>query len=114
MENITTKYIKIIENKTDHNNHLKISLYYDLGGYNMFTHKEKPRGYYISVTPVERSERNGVNLESVTAFTGYYEILKTCNRKSKKAEAAAQALAATLENKIITYICNKNGYILEA
>ena len=38
--------------------HLKIELYYDLGGYNCFTGKNEPRAYYLSVTPVERSDRS--------------------------------------------------------
>lgn len=113
MENITTKYIKIMENNNDHNNNLKISFYYDLGGYNYFTHEEKQRGYYVSVTPVEYSERGGVSAETITAFSGYYELLEPCSRKSKKAEAAALEKAFSYEEMIVTYICNKYGYILE-
>jgi hypothetical protein len=111
---ITKKYIDIIENKHDNNNALSVRVYYDLGGYNMFTHKEKPRGYYISVTPVERSERNGVKMESITAFTGYSELLQECSRKSKKAEATATEKAPYYEKMMIEYICKNNGYILEA
>lgn len=113
MENITTKYIKIAENNHDHNNNLKVSFYYDLGGYNCFTYKEKTRGYYVSVTPVERSELNGVTMESVTAFTGVYELLKPCSRKSKKAAAEAAEKCFSYEGMLVTYICNKYGYILE-
>jgi hypothetical protein len=108
------KYIKIIKNEKDKNNNLKIEVYYDLGGYNMFTHQPKKRGYYISVTPVERSERNGVKVESVTAFTGYSELLEECSRKSKKAEAAAMEKAPYYEKMIIEYICKNNSYVLEA
>jgi hypothetical protein len=113
MENITTKYIKIIENEKDHNNNLKVKIYYDLGGFNMFTHKEKPRGYYISVTPVKMEGRDGVTLESITAFTGYYELLEPCARKSKKAEAAALEKAPVYEKIIIDHILKNSGYILE-
>jgi hypothetical protein len=108
------KYIKIIKNEKDKNNNLKIEVYYDLGGYNMFTYQPKKRGYYISVTPVERSERNGVKIESVTAFTGYFELLEECSRKSKKAEAAAMEKAPYYEKMMIEYVCKNNGYILEA
>jgi hypothetical protein len=113
MNTISKKYIKIIENKKDNNNKLSISVYYDIGGYNLGTHKEKPRGYYISVTPVERWERNGLISESITAFTGYYDLLKPCNRKSKKAEAEALEKAPASEKMLIEYITTKNGYILE-
>ena len=108
------KYIKIIKNEKNKNNNLKVKIYYDLGGYNMFTHQPKKRGYYISVTPVERSERNGVKVESVTAFTGYSELLQECSRKSKKAEAAAIGKAPYYEKMMIEYICENNGYVLEA
>lgn len=110
---ITTKYIKIIDNKTDHNNNLKISFYYDIGGYNYFTHREKQRGYYVSVTPVERSERCGVIMESITAFTGAFELLQPCSRKSKKAEAAALEKLPAYKKLLIDYICNKYNYVLE-
>ena len=109
MENITVKYIKIIENKKDKNNYIKIRVYYDLGGYNWATHKEKPRGYYISIQPVER----GGNLEGFTAFTGFYDLLEPCARKSKKAEANALEKAIEREPDLINYICAQNGYILE-
>ena len=112
--NITEKYIKIIENGSDKNNHVRVYIYYDLGGYNCFTHKEQPRGYYIGVTPCERFERNGVKMESVTAFTGVCELLEPCARKSKKAEAAALEKASAYEKMMLDYICKKNGYILEA
>lgn len=111
---ITEKYITIAENNRDSNNRLRVRVYYDLGGYNVFTYKEKPRGYYISVSPVERNTERGYITETYSAFTGYCELLFTCTRKSKKAEAAALENAAALEKKIIDYICNKNGYILEA
>lgn len=110
---IKTEYIKIINNSSDKNNYLKVSIYYDLGGYNYFTYQEKKRGYYISVTPVNRSERNGVIMESVTAFTGYFELLELCTRKSKKSEAIALEKSGPYKKMIIDYICNKNNYILE-
>jgi hypothetical protein len=80
----------------------------------MFTHQPKKRGYYISVTPVERSERNGVKMESVTAFTGYFELLQECSRKSKKAEAAAMEKAPYYEKMMVEYICKNNNNVLEA
>jgi hypothetical protein len=110
---IKTEYIKISNNSKDKNNYLKVSIYYDLGGYNYFTYKEKQRGYYISVTPVIRSERNGVIIESITAFTGYFELLEACTRKSKKAELNALEKSNAYKKMMIDYICNKNGYILE-
>jgi hypothetical protein len=111
---ISQKYIAIKENKTDHNNFISVRVIYDLGGYNVFTYKEKPRGYYISVSPVERSTCDGVTMETFTAFSGYSELLHACDRKSKKAEAAALEKCFPYEKMMVTYICNKYGYILEA
>lgn len=52
------KYIEVKENSAKVT-HLKIELYYDLGGMNYFTGRAENRGYYLSVTPVERGMRDG-------------------------------------------------------
>ena len=113
MENINTRYIKIAENNRDHNNYLQVEFYYTLGGYQYSTYTVKPRGYYVSVTPVEKGDRHGVSMISVTAFTGVYEMLEKCDRKSKKAEQAAREKLPAYEKLLIDYICKKYGYILE-
>lgn len=105
----TKKYIRIAENNHDKCNYIKVYFDYDLGGYNYFTHRQKPRGYYLTVVPVER----GGNLESFTAFTGVSECIKEVSRKSAKAEQAALALVPEYEKKMVDYIANKYGYILE-
>jgi hypothetical protein len=106
---ITTKYIKIIENNHDKSNFIKIAFYYDLGGYNCFTHREKPRGYYLTVYPVER----GGNMESFTAFTGVSQCIEECTRKSAKSEKIASEKIPAYEKMMIDYIVEKYGYILE-
>lgn len=113
MEIITTKYIKIIENNTDKNNNLKICFCYDIGGRSWATGKEKPRGYYISASPVHYSCKNGLVSEEYTAFTGVYDLLEGCARKSKKAEAAALEKFSSYEKMVLQYYYNKYGYILE-
>lgn len=110
---ITEKNIKITNNNTDHNTHVKIRIYYDLGGYNYFTYREKQRGYYISVAPCERANRNGIVMESITAFSGVCELLEPCARKSKSAEQRARDKAPAYEKMMLDYIKNKYGYILE-
>ena len=107
---IIKKYVKLQENPERRNNFIKIYVYYDLGGYNYFTHREKPRGYYITVVPVTR---DGV-CESFTAFTGCTELLTPCARKGKKAEADALQKAPVYEKMMVDAICKKYGYILEA
>lgn len=113
METINTKYIKITENNRDNNNYLQVEFYYTLGGYQYSTYTVKPRGYYISVTPIEKSERNGVNMISFTGFTGFYEMLEKCDRKSKKAQQAASEKMPAYEKMMIDFICKKYGYIVE-
>lgn len=106
---IMKKYITIKENNHDKSNFIKIYVHYDLGGMNYFTGREKKRGYYITVLPVER----GGNLEGFTAFTGISELLAECKRKSTKAEIAALEKVPVYEKMMIDYIVNKYGYILE-
>lgn len=103
------KYIKILENKHDHANYIKITFEYDLGGMNYFTGRSEQRGYYITVVPVERDGY----MESFTAFTGAKQCILTCSRKSAKAEKEAIEKAPAYEKMMVEYIANKYGYILE-
>lgn len=85
MEKIKEEYIKT----NRENQYLKCKLYYSLGGMNYFTYKNEPRGYYVSVSPVERTTDYGFAMESYVAFSGYKKCVVTCARKGKKAEAQA-------------------------
>lgn len=98
MSNIKQEFIKAVGGE---NRFLRCELYYSLGGYNYFTYKSEPRGYYVSVTPVERERRNGYTMESVTAFSGVKVLVCEVNRKSKKAEAEALEKYEETRNRII-------------
>lgn len=75
------KYIKIEGKNTE----LKIEVYYHKGGLNYFTYKNEPRGYYVSVLPVEIQRMdNGIVMESFAAFSGIKSFLKEVSRKSNK------------------------------
>lgn len=106
---ITTKYIRIINNDHDKSNYIKISFHYDIGGANCFTGREKRRGYYLTVVPVTRER----GLESFIAFTGCSELLQECARKSAKAEKAASEKIPVMEKYIVNYIIEKYGYMVE-
>lgn len=69
--------------------HIKLEIYYWLGGMNMFTYENEERGYYISATPVERT---GI-YEMMTAFSGIKKCILPCSRKSAKREAEAEKIA---------------------
>lgn len=77
-----TRYYKIIKsNGSDtKSTHLKAQIYYALGGHNEFTSKIERRGYYISVSPVQK---NGCS-ESYVAFTGLKQCVIPVKRQSKK------------------------------
>ena len=95
--------------------HLKCEVYYSLGGMNYFTYERERRGYYASVTPVERKScGNGVMMEGYMAFTGTKMLLKEVSRKSAKAEAEAEKIAENAFNRLIDYVLNKNGLELAA
>jgi hypothetical protein len=94
--------------------HIKLEVYYTLGGHNCFTGREEARGYYLSVVPVKRWEQSpGVTLEQFVAFTGTKMLVKPCNRKSAKAELEAERNAQTNRVFLIDYVCKKGGLKLE-
>lgn len=102
------KYIKVKENPAKVT-HLKIELYYDLGGMNYFTGRAENRGYYLSVSPVTRgTSAGGFVSESYTAFTGIKQNIKQVTRKSAKAEAEAEKMAADVMDNLIDYVCREN------
>lgn len=85
--------------------HLKCTLYYSLGGVNYFTYKNEGRGYYVSVTPVERGEY----FESATAFTGYKQLVQPCTRKSKKQQEIAEEKYSEVRDKLIEQVLKEQG-----
>ena len=109
------KYIALKPNTSTKSNanYLKIELYYSLGGYNPFTGKPEGRGYYLSVSPVETSNRDGIDFESYAAFTGSKICILEVTRKSKKAEENAAKLATEKENDLIQYVCTRNHLEIE-
>ena len=102
------KYFAVKENSTG-TTHLKCEVYYSLGGYNCFTCKSEGRGYYASVTPVERSTSYGFSSERYVAFTGIKQLVKPVSRRSAKDEADAEKLAEPVFDRLIEYVLNKQG-----
>ena len=90
-------------------NNLKVEVYYSLGGTNWFTYKNEPRGYYLSVTPVDRSDRGGYMCESTTLGRGVKKLVKEVSRQSKKAAEEAIILAKACKNDLIQYVCRTEG-----
>ena len=102
--NVATRFIPLRANDKKVT-HLKIEVYYSLGGVNYFTYNNEQRGYYIGVTPVQR----GNGFESFGAFTGIKECFIPCNRQSKKKADEAANIPAEKYQHLIDYVLKKNG-----
>lgn len=105
------KYIEVKENPAKVT-HLKIELYYSLGGMNYYTYRAENRGYYLSVMPVTRGiSAGGFVSESYAVFTGIKQCVKEVKRKSAKAEIEAEKLATDAMKKLIDYVCKENKLV---
>lgn len=102
------KYLEVKENNQKVT-HIKLEVYYSLGGMNYFTYKQERRGYYASVTPVERSNSYGCIMEGTVAFSGIKQLVKEVPRKSAKAEAEAERIAESVLPILLEHILRKNG-----
>ena len=89
---IVKEYKELSPNSTA--THLKVELYYSLGGLNVFTYKGEPRGYYPSVSPVSRKG----NWETFVAFTGLKQCILPVKRQTpKKAQEALNKMNEYLQ-----------------
>ena len=103
------KYVKAEGPKVSH---LRIDLYYDFGGFNGFTYRNDSRGYYLSVTPVERCDRGGYVTESQTLFRGVKQLIKEVARKGASVAKEAEKIAMSHLNELVNYICTKENITL--
>lgn len=93
---------------------IKIETYYSKGGINYFTYKNDPRGYYISVSVVERVQKDGYVTESFSLFNnGYKQLLREVGRASKKAEQISDSIAKDCARPIIKRVCEEKGIEVE-
>lgn len=81
--------------------HIHVYTSYNKGGYNYFTYKPEKRGYSLHVQP----EQRGNGCVSCCPMDGVKTFLVECGRKSKNAEAKADALAVDNEKKLLDYVC---------
>lgn len=102
-----TKFMDLKPNESA--SHLKIEVKYNIGGSNCFTYRNEERGYYLSVSPVKRFIRDGVQFESYTAFSGVKYCVHPVSRRSEKAEKIAIEKARGIEAELIEHVCIKNG-----
>lgn len=102
------QYLTIL-NPDNNASDLQVCFTYDLGGFNPFTGRAVPRGYYLIITPVNVSG----NMVSFTAFSGNKYLLYETKRKSETArKKAIEQLKKTITQSIVE-IVNKNKYIID-
>jgi hypothetical protein len=101
-----TKVYEVLNNENA--NRLTVKIEYDLGGMSWATYKERQRGYYFSLLP----ENVSGNCRSFTAFSGATTCIVPVKRKSKSAEAKADAMFDELEKKYLERWCQAKGYQL--
>lgn len=93
--------------ETINNQEYKIEVNYSLGGINYFTYIDEPRGYYLSVTPVERKIRNGIVSESIFFGSGVKRLVREVKRKSEKQYKLAVEEAKAYEKELLDYLESK-------
>ena len=104
---ISKKYLAVLPN--DKNiTHLKVEMYYDKGGMNYFSGCHEGRGIKLSISPVQREEReNKIVVESYTAFSGFKKLVKEMARYNKKTCDTFE-LSETEEQEMIKIVLNHN------
>lgn len=105
MSNISTKYLEVAQGDATH---IKVKVYYDLGGHNYFTGKNLARGIKLSVSPVTK----GDGVERYKAFKGSSIHLKDMKRFNQK--TCNEFLVDPVEEKnMIDYVCRENNITLK-
>lgn len=82
---------------------IRVKVYYDLGGPNYFSGGTKERGYWLSVTPEERTKGMVVQ----TAFSGVCELLEPASRYSAKRLSEINPGEDRIK-KLLDYVLAKN------
>ena len=93
---------------------VEVKVRYSLGGINYFNGETEARGYWVNVTPVIREDRLGTGFSSIrfTLFSGFKVLLKEVGRKSKKAEAEANALGEERAEELARKLAEREGFNL--
>lgn len=86
---------------------LDVSVYYSLGGTNMYSYRTEDRGYYISVTPVKYRFGKGYKVIESCPTDGIKKCFIKCTRQSvKKEQAALQAKRSDYQD-LIDYVLER-------
>jgi hypothetical protein len=97
----------IKELKTTSGKSLEIEAYYSKGGMNYFTSNNEPRGYYLGITPVEKS----ATMRVTTAFSGTKVLILGAKRFSAKVLADLNPDDKQVQD-ILNHVLQKNNLML--
>ena len=90
-------------------NRIRLSVAYNLGGVNYFTHKTESRGYYLHATP----EYAHGYVRQCMLGTGVKHFLLEVSRQSKKRAMEACAKAEQLAPQLVEWCCKEYGLTVE-
>ena len=90
-------------------NRIRLSVSYNLGGYNCFTYKTDPRGYYLHATPEYAYE----HMVNYVLGAGAKHLLLEVSRQSKKRAMEACAKAEQFAPQLVEWCCKEYGLTVE-
>lgn len=91
---------------------VRVSTGYDLGGMNYFSGETSRRGYYVFVQPVQQISSEGIQMETMTLFEGFKQLLLEVTRQSAKSAAEAEALAEGMADRLAQRLADEKGFAL--
>lgn len=88
---------------------IEVELYYEMGGKNNFTGKERDRGYYLCVVPMRKSLSSGkLRAKSYKSFSGVVKKVKDVKRFSEKGFCSFIPKKVDIDY-LVNYVADKNG-----
>jgi hypothetical protein len=102
---ISKEYLEVAQGDATH---LKVEVYYAMGGMNYISGRSEARGIYISVSPVSRTQDEGKYWTEVyKGFSGTKQHVKEMNRFSQKT-ADTFIVDEAIKNNLIQIVSQKN------
>lgn len=112
MSKKSSRLIKLLEVLSGPASHVKIEVYYSLGGMNYFSGGSEARGIYLSVTPVTISGGEGYRTESYTGFSGTKLLVKEMARFNQKAIDTFVPAEEDIK-RLLSHVLSKNNIVLK-
>jgi hypothetical protein len=97
---------------TEENKVVTVEVFYDIGGTNYATGKQRTRGYYISVAPEEVVDSGEYQVRKYQAYSGVVMCIQEAKRFSEKALKELTPDRTTVE-KLVKRVLHKNNLTLK-